>query len=195
MKKIISLFAAAAILASLCACGSKQDNKKESEAKNDAATEEGVVVDVTELKNTDINAIEGDALAVAESTDESAAPSSGDIEQFGVSIDDAKLVDSVDGKAVIIEMQFTNNTTHPRSYDSIMDETVTQDGTELYGTTILEAIDGYNPLSATDEADGGKTIKVQKVYALNNEESDITITVFRYAEPEKGTITKTFKLK
>ena len=194
MKKIISLFAAAAILASLCACG-KQDNKKESEAKKDAATQEGVVVDVSELKNTDINAIEGDALAVADTSNEDAAPSSGDIEQFGISIDNAKLVDSVDGKAVIIELQFTNNTTHPKSYDSIMDETVTQDGAELNGTTILEAIDGYNPLSATNEVDGGKTIKVQKVYALNNEESDITVTVFRYAEPEKGMITKTFKLK
>lgn len=202
MKKIIALIAAAAVLTSLCACGNKQNDSK----KNDSKKSEGETniatgveatpqIDVSKLTNTDINAIEGEALAVAENEGEDAAPASGDIEQFGVSIGDAKIVDSVDGKAVIIEITFTNNTTHPKSYDGIMNETVSQNGSELFGTTILEEIDGYNPLSSTNQVDGGKSIKVQKVYALNDEESDVTINVFRYSEPEKGMVSKTFKLK
>lgn len=195
MKKIISVLAAASLLTALAACGNTQ-NKQGSEKATESASQGTVVVDVNELKNTDISAIEGDALAVAENENEnSAAKPEADIDFFHVAIGDAKIVDSVDGKAVIIEFEFTNNTSHPQSYDGIMDEKVSQNGEELRGTTILKAIDGYNPLSATEQVGPGQTGTAQKVYALSNENDDVTVTVFRYAEPERGQVTKTFKLK
>ena len=197
MKKIISVLAAASLLTALAACG-KTQNKQEAEKATDPAAQSTVVVDVSELKNTDISAIEGDALAVAENDgdgENSAAKPEADIDFFHVAIGDAKIVDSVDGKAVIIEFEFTNNTSHPQSYDGIMDERISQNGEQLRGTTILKAIDGYNPLSATEQVGPGQTGTAQKVYALSNETDDVTISVFRYAEPEKGQVTKTFKLK
>ena len=193
MKKIISVFAAVSLLTALAACG-KTRNKQESEQATEAASQGTVVVDVNELDNTDISAIEGDALPVAEN-ENSEVKSEADIDFFHVAIGDAKIVDSVDGKAVIIEFEFTNNTSHPLSYDGIMDEKVTQNGKDLRGTTILKAIDGYNPLSATEQVGPGQTGTAQKVYALDNDTDDVTITVFRYSEPEKGQVTKTFKLK
>lgn len=193
MKKIISVLAAASLLAALTACG-KTQNKQEAEKSTEAAPQGTAVVDVTELDNTDISAIEGDALAVAESENSEVKPEA-DIDFFHVAIGDAKLVDSVDGKAIIMEFEFTNNTSHPQSYDGIMDERVSQNGEELRGTTILKAIDGYNPLSATEQVGPGATGTAQKVYALNNETDEVTVTVFRYAEPEKGQVSRTFKLK
>lgn len=193
MKKIISVLAAASLLTALASCG-KTQNKQDDAKATEAATQGTVVVDVKELDNTDISAIEGDALPAVESGN-GEVKQEADIDFFHVAIGDAKLVDSVDGKAVIIEFEFTNNTSHPQSYDGIMDERVSQNGEELRGTTILKAIDGYNPLSATEQVGPGQTGTAQKVYALNNENDDVTVTVFRYADVEKGQVTKTFKLK
>ena len=193
MKKIISVLTAASLLMALAACG-KTQNKPATEKATETASESAVAVDVSELKNTDISAIEGDALPAVENENSETKPEA-DIDYFHVVIDDAKIVESVDGKAIIIELEFTNNTSNPLSYDGIMDESVTQNGADLRGTTILKAIDGYNPLSATEQIGPGQTGRVQKVYALNDEENDVSVTVFRYAERERGQVAKTFKLK
>lgn len=192
MKKLISLFAAASLLASLSACGCSKDKANTGTADK---TGDGTgVVNVEELTTTDISMIEGDSLAAAEPADEE-SQSAADIDEFYISIGDAKLVDSVDGKAIIIELEFKNNTSSKKSYDGIFNESVTQNGADLNGTTILEAIEGYNPLSANNLIKGGDSAKVQKVFALDDDESDVTISIFRYGEPERGTVTKTFKIK
>lgn len=195
MKRLISVFTAASLMLALASCGKPQNKQNAAKATEAAAAStEETVVDVSTLKNTDINTIEGEALPVSENENKE-IPATGNIDEFAIAIGDAKVVESVDGNAVIVELEFTNNTSHPKSYDGIMDETVTQNGRDLNGTTILKAVDGYNPLSATEQVGPGQTAKVQKVYALNDTESDVTVTVFRYSEPERGQVSKTFKLK
>ena len=190
MKKILAILLAAAMALGMSAC---RKNK---------------------TTGSDMNAIKGEALGeVAQETDapqeldeaadententedkENKPQSAASIDEFDIAIGSAKLIDSVDGKAVVIEFTFKNNTTHPKSFDGIFDETVTQDGKELFGATIVDKIEGYDPLSAVTEIGAGDTATVQKAYALNDETTDIVVTAYRYSEPERGTVTKTFKL-
>ena len=189
MKKILAVLLAAAMAAGISACG-KTNKVTESDMnaiEGDALTEAA-----------DETAAEGKELAEAEDTDEKAdeekPKSAASIDEFDIAIGGAKLIDAADGRAVVIEFTFTNNTTHPKSYDGIFDETVTQNGKELLGATVVEKIAGYDPLSAVTEIGAGDTATVQKAYALSDETSDITVLAYRYAEPERGSVTKTFKL-
>lgn len=189
MKKILAVLLAAAMAAGMSACG-----KTNKVTESDMNAIEGKAL--TEV--ADETADESKKLEEAENTDETAdedtPKSAASIDEFDIAIGSAKLIDSVDGRAVVIEFTFKNNTTHPKSFDGIFDETVTQDGKELLGATVVDKIAGYDPLSAVTEIGAGDTATVQKAYALNDETTDVTVTAYRYSEPERGMVTKTFKL-
>lgn len=189
MKKILAILLAAAMAAGMSACG-KTNKVTESDMNAIEGETLGEVAEET--------ADEGEELEEAEdtedATDEDKPKSAASIDEFDIAIGSAKLIDSEDGKAVVIEFTFKNNTTHPKSFDGIFDETVSQGEKELLGATVVEKIAGYDPLSAVTEIGAGDTATVQKVYALNDETTDVTVTAYRYSEPERGSVTKTFKL-
>ncbi|MBR0365783.1 MAG: DUF5067 domain-containing protein [Clostridia bacterium] len=195
MKKILAILLAAAMAFSMSACG-----KKNKTTESDMNAIKGEALGEVAQETSDESQKLDDSKELDESSDEnteteeSKPQSAASIDEFDIAIGSAKLIDSVDGKAVVVEYTFKNNTTHPKSFDGIFDETVTQDGKELLGATIVDKIDGYDPLSAVTEIGGGDTATVQKAYALNDETTDIVVTAYRYSEPERGSVTKTFKL-
>lgn len=194
MKKILAILLAAAMAFGMSAC------RKNKTTESDMNAIKGEALGEVAQETSDESQKLDDAKELDESSDENTETEEGkpqsaaSIDEFDIAIGSAKLIDSVDGKAVVVEYTFKNNTTHPKSFDGIFDETVTQDGKELLGATIVDKIDGYDPLSAVTEIGGGDTATVQRAYALNDETTDIVVTAYRYSEPERGTVTKTFKL-
>lgn len=194
MKKILAVLLAAAMAFGMSACGKKNRTTESdmSAIKGEALSE--VAQETSEEKQKTDETGKLDETADKNTEEETNPQSAASIDEFDIAIGSAKLIDSVDGKAVVIEFTFKNNTTHSKSFDGIFDETVTQDGKELFGATIVDKIEGYDPLSAVTEIGAGDTATVQKAYVLNDQTTDITVSAYRYSEPERGTVTKTFKL-
>lgn len=188
MKKILTVVLAAAMALSITACGKNKVTNADMNKVEGNALEE--VKDTAKKADTNSD----DDSSLEEASDDSKPEAKAVIDEFEIEIGNAKLIDSVDGKAVVIEFTFKNNTSHPKSYDGIFDETVVQGDKELLGATVVDKIEGFDPLSATTEINAGDTASVQKAYALYDETTDITVTAYRYDEPEKGTATKTFKI-
>ncbi|MBQ3426050.1 MAG: DUF5067 domain-containing protein [Clostridia bacterium] len=197
MKKILAILLAAAMAIGMSACG-KTGKVTESDMNAIEGEALGEVAEKTAEETADKTADEGKKLDEAENTEDDTSDdkpkSAASIDEFDIAIGSAKLIDSEDGRAIVVEFTFKNNTTHQKSFDGIFSETVTQGEKTLFGATVIEKIAGYDPLSATTMIEGGDTATVQKAFALNDETTDVTVTAYRYEEPERGTVTKTFKL-
>ncbi len=176
MKKIIALFITAALAVSMTAC----NNKNATQADMDKLKGETLSSVSETSTNTD-----------GEKTDKAEAQ----IGNFEVAIEDAKLIAGEDGQSniIVISYRFKNKTDHEKSFDGIFAESVTQQGHDLTGAPPVAA-DGFDPLSATTLIGKGDTAIAQKAYKLRDNETDVTVSVYKYGEPETGMITKTFSI-
>ena len=143
-KKLLALIAVMAIAMSFAGC--KKDETKTSQVTGGGAetaqTEQTAAPDKSadevkkEMdnfakdadKNVDMGKIDGKALKDA-SSDKSAAK--GTLSNYEVEIKDAKLTDSDNGKVVIVEYEFKNNTATALNFAGVIKTNAMQDESDL----------------------------------------------------------------
>lgn len=188
MKKLLALALASVLALSMAGCGEKNDIV-DSPGQVD---ENGNVIAGTAIegagKEVDLDAVEGDALTVADSDAESKAK----FEDYDVSIDDAKVFEFEGQKKVAVTFTFKNRGDEPVSFDNVMVVDTKQGETELVGGKVVMGVPGINILSAVEMIEKGTETTVQKTYDVLNDEP-ITVVVFEYNGDTA--VSKTFNVK
>lgn len=111
-----------------------------------------------------------------------------------IKIGDSKLAKTYDGKdAIIINMEYTNNSEDSQSYMTSIIGKAFQDGVELSSAIIMDA-DAYDAESQMKELKKGASIDVQIAYELSNTTSDVELEVEEFLGMSDKKATKTFKL-
>lgn len=213
MKKLLSILLTAALALSIASCGKKTVSDTGKSNHTPETTSEGTFVrkdgETSAIVDTDGNAIpgtsqdnassevdmskfDGETLSVAESTD-SSLPSSAAIGNFDVSIDEAKIIERDGNKAVIILYSFKNNTSYPKSFDSVMATEVTQNGLSMQPTVITD-IDGITALAACENIEPGEEINLQKMFVITDTQTPVDVLVYKYGEADGTQISRSFKL-
>ncbi len=169
MKKILAIILTAAMAFAVTAC------------KNGDVTSS----DMSKVDGKELDTVKTDGVNDTDSTE---------IGSFEIEIEDAKVIDTEDGKAVVVEFYFKNNTPSEKTFDGIFKVDAEQGGSTLNGATVVD-VEGVDILSATTAVPAGGDAEVQRVYELNDEENEVTVRAYVYGEPEGGMVTKTFKLK
>lgn len=218
MKRAISLFLAALTAVSMtAACGNKTNSDDKSENKTGVTSTEAVDnengTETTEQTETaeqpslnvdgaadevDMGKVDGTKLDDTAAED-SSLEAKGDIANCEVTIDDAKLIDYTDAisgeqmKVVVVSFKFKNNNSTAQSFDGLLSVEATQGGNNLR-QTLVAGVEGVNANSAISSVESNDTITVQKTYKLNDETTDINITVYKYGESSGASVSKAFKL-
>lgn len=194
MKKYVFLTAAALIL-SLSLAGCSGGTKKADTPADTATTDETVNIhqydeNFTDAdKDIDMDAIDGKK---AKTADDSEAK--GEINGTEVKIEDAKVVDYNDGKAIIVSYKFTNNTASDVTFDGLLKTDANQGDTYLT-TSLTLRMEGYVPETFIQTVGSGDTITTQRAYNLHDETTPVTITVENAANPDDNArVIKTFNI-
>ena len=216
-KKIIALAAVAAIAASLAGCNKKDESPSQvvgdgvsstaavqsadSGAPEASAAAEKSAEQVQEElenfakdadKNADMSKIEGTDLAGAATE---GLEDSGTLGNYEVKIDSAKLVDSDSGKAVVVEFEFKNNSSNEVNFSGVIKTLVMQDESNLPPAMTYSA-EGFDSNTVAQTISNGDSIKVQKVYLLNDEAQPVVVQATLFdTSLGGGTISKTFNLQ
>lgn len=204
LKKGLLILMAAMLTLSMASCGS---NKKDSDnttdtvsteastqAADNATEEPAATLDVDNAADqVDMGKVEGTKLEDTTSEDSSLS-ASGEIGNFEVSIEDAKVIDYEGNKVIAISYKFKNNTSEPRSFDSMMTTDVTQNGSEL-PPVVVTGVEGLNTNSAMTQVESGDSVTLQKTFILRDEASDVNVVVHKYEEPQGASVSKAFKLQ
>lgn len=169
MKKVLALLAAAAMMLSITACGGKNVTK------------------------SDMSKIEGKNTTAVENED--GTNSSASISDCDVSIEDSKIIDTDEGKAIVVTINFKNNTSHEESFNGLFETSATQNDISLARASAVVPQDGIDLLASSTMVKKGDSASAQVFYMLDDEESEVTVTVNKYGEPSEGIITKTFDIK
>ena len=167
MKKILALLAAAALMFSMSACGNKNVTK------------------------SDIDKVEGQKVTEGESS----GTTSEEAVDYDISIDDAKIIDTDEGKAVLVEYKFKNHTNTEQSFDGIYDTEASQNGASLAAASAVMPADGIDLTSAVKLVGKNEAAVAQKYYLLDDEETDVVVTVTRNGDDPGSPISKTFTIK
>lgn len=194
MKKILAIMAATILVLSMAGCGNGGD-------AGSAVIQGGAVADAdgNEIKGStidgagqevDMDKIEGETLEVDETENKI---SKGEISNYYVSIDEAKVMTTEDQKILVIEFTYENKSSQPAAFSNLFSVDVTQDEIKMMPAVINK--DGVNLLSGVEQIDPGKKTKVQKAYFITDEETPVSVMVYKYAESENGAIEKKFRLK
>lgn len=206
-KKSIAVMLAAMLMLTMASCGGrKADNNADRGADTNtaaSATEEakyptdkdGNVIGTKQegaVDEVNMNKVKGEKLAQTEPEDAS-LKASGEISGIKVSIDSAKLVDTNDGKAVVVAFTFKNDTAEPVAFDGLFDVEATENGAS-FSPMAAVGVEGVNVTAATQPIESGQAATVQKTYAYNDEEV-MNVTVQLYGELAGDMIGTAFKLK
>ena len=167
MHKILALLAAAAMVFSMSACGKKN---------------------VTEA---DIDKIEGQKVTESENSGTTSQKAA----DFDISIEDAKIIDTDEGKAILVEYKFKNNTKEEASFDGIYNTEASQNEATLSAASAVMPAEGIDIVSAVKLVDKNETATAQKYYLLDDEETDVVVTVTRNGDNPGEAISKTFTIK
>lgn len=109
-----------------------------------------------------------------------------------VEIGDFLLTKTYEGKdAIVINMNFTNNSDDAKSYMSALMSTAYQDGVEL-STAIIIDDTVYDSDSQMKELKKGASINVQVAYELSNITSDVEFEVEEFLSFSNSKLEKTF---
>ncbi len=201
---------AAMLSMSMAACGNNTDDAAsgtnapaaESTAAADAASADPAATDSAPqatlavegaADEVDMGKVEGTELKEATSED-NALESSGEIGNFKVSIEDAKVFDYEGSKVIAISYEFESNNSTPTSFDSIMTTEVTQDGNALAPIVVI-GVEGLNTNSAMEQVEAGNKVTLQKTFILRDEQTDVNVVVHKYEEPEGASVSKAFSLQ
>ena len=173
---------------SMAACGEKNDIV-ESPAIVD---ESGNPVAGTAIEGAgdevDLGAVDGENLTAVEGDTKSSMK----LDNYNVSIDEAKVFEFEGQKKVAITFTFKNKGSEAVSFDNVMVVEASQGGTELVGGRIVTGVPGINVLSAVEMIEKGTETTVQRTYDVFNDEP-ITVVVYEYGNGDA--ISKTFNVK
>ena len=207
MKKFIAIFAVAALMLSVSACGKKDktnnsvDSTPNTEAVSDTSDGSAAVDDDgNEIKGTAVNGagdevdmkkVEGDKVKAEKRDNE---PVSGTIAGLKVGIGDAKVMQTEQSKIFVVTFDFKNTTGSPLAFDNIISVDVTQNGSKLMPTVITN-MEGINILSGVEAIESGKSTTVQKTYILSDDTTPVEVTAYKYAEASGDSLNAVFNLK
>lgn len=195
MKKSLAIIAAMSLIFSMAACGKKNDDPGSSVEQGGVAVDAdgnkipGSTIDGAG-KEVDMDKIEGETLEIDENVDRKPK---GDIGSYYVSIDDAKILETDESKILVVSFTFTNNSSQPAAFANVFSVDFTQNETKMVGLPVN--VEGVNVNSAVEVIDPGKTTKVQRVRYITDEETPVTVSVYKYGEPGGDMVKKIFKLK
>ena len=207
MKKFIAIFAVAALMLSVSACGKKDktnnsvDSTPNTEAVSDTSDGSAAVDDDgNEIKGTAVNGagdevdmkkVEGDKVKAEKKDNE---PISGTIAGLKVGIGDAKVMQTEQSKIFVVTFDFKNTTSSPLAFDNIISVDVTQNGSKLMPTVITN-MEGINILSGVEAIESGKSTTVQKTYILSDDTTPVEVRAYKYAESSGDSLNAVFNLK
>lgn len=188
MKKLLALALVSVLTLSMAGCGEKNDIM-DSPAQVD---ENGNVIAGTAIegagKEVDLDKVEGDKLTAVESDAQSKAK----LDDYDVSIEDAKIFEFEGQKKLAVTFTFKNKSETPVAFDNVMVVDVRQGGKELVGGKVVMGVPGINILSGVEMIEKGTETTVQRTFDVLNEEA-VTVTVYEYSGD--AAITKTFNVK
>lgn len=190
MKKVLALVLASILTLSMAGCG-----KDTIESQGTGVIDEsGNVVAGTTIdgagKEVNINAVEGDKLTSVKGEIDSSAT----IGNYGVSVEDAKVIDYNGEKNIVVTFNFKNKSSDNVAFDNVMVVEAKQGSSELLGN-VVQGVEGINILSAVELIGKGDKTTAQKVYKLSDDETPVDITVYQYGNSTGTVISKTFNLK
>lgn len=197
MKKIFAMLLTAALILSMTGCGSKNtdDNLTQTSQGGASVDENGNAIAGTTIdgagKEVDMKKVEGVEL---NSIKAEGVESDGAVGAYNVSIESAKLVDTENGKVLVVSFGFKNKSSEAVAFDNVMSVDALQGDTEAKAS-VITGYDGINILSAVELIESGKSTTVQKAYTLTDTETPVEIMVYKYAQPDGDKVVKTFNLK
>ena len=99
--------------------------------------------------------------------------------------------DSDGNDAIVLSLDFTNNSKENASYLWSVDETLMQNGTELEVATVYTDYDTFTTVieNQFEEIAPGATLEVQTAFVLNNASGEIEATFEELLGSKSGTIT------
>lgn len=174
-NKMLSLLLIAALMLSLCACGSSESTETSKTTQNR---------DTTILE------------APPKETEAPAEPlsSSGDLGDVSVAIGELEYVqDYFEDPAILIHFTFTNNSEENQSAMFSIDFTAFQNGVGLKDATILDdAV--YDSSDLSKEIQPGTTIELAKAYTLSSDTAPIEVIVSESISFDDTKLGKTFEI-
>lgn len=193
MKKLLAIIAAMSLVLAMTACGNTDAGT--------SVTQGGAAVDAdgNEIKGStidgagkevDMDKLEGQTLAIDENVDRKPK---GDIGNYYVSIDEAKVVETEESKILVVAFTYENNSSEPAAFSNVFSVETTQNQAKVMPGVVN--LDGINVLSGVEIIDPGQKTKVQKTYFLTDEENPVEVMVYKYGESTGDAVKKIFKLK
>ena len=194
MKKLLAIIAAASLVLAMTACGTTKDAGSSVTQGGAAVDSEGNEIKGTTIdgagKEVDMNKLEGDYLAIEPNAD---GQSDGEIGNYYVSIDEAKIVETEGSKILVVAFTYKNNSSQPAAFSNLFTVDTTQNQTKIMPAVVN--MDGINVLSGVEMIDPAQKTRVQKTYFITDEETPVEVAVYKYGEATGETVKKTFKLK
>ena len=202
MKKYAFLTAAIILSLALTGCNGGKKADKPTDAPQETAADIADTADTTGTntaakydenftdadKDVDMKAIKGDAAKVADDSD-----AKGSVNGAEIKIGDAKIVEYDDQKAIVVSLEFKNNSGSNASLNGLAKFTASQDDSELIAASF--AAEGYVPETYIQTVASGGTITVQRAFDLFDDELPVTVTVEHPFDPYGNEqITKTFNI-
>ena len=179
MKKLLAVLMTASLVFAMAGCSNDANNGVQDGA---AVNENGEEILGTAVegagKEVDMDKIEGTDLSYNANQ-----KSSGKIDNYKVSIDNAKVTEIEGKKTLVVTFSYKNNGTEPVAFDDRM----------LAGTFHI-GIEGINALSGSELMKKGEKTVVQKLYTLFEDSGVVTVEVYKYGEPDGERIVKSFSL-
>lgn len=156
-KRITALISALAL--SIAAAGCSKKNSDAPSQITDGAKQ------ITEgaTQNIDMNKI-SDNIITGEGGDVYA-----DLGGYGVSIGDAVVDETDDGKVLVVEFSFVNRTSAPTNFAGIV-EVLAFQGDKRLPTAATYSAEGYDVMAQAQDVNTDNFITVQKAYFLSNDE-------------------------
>lgn len=192
MKKLFAVIIMASLAFAMTACNNK-----------DTVTQGGAVVDESgkEIAGTAIDGAGKEAnmsklegVTLSEGYKEEGVESEGKIAGYGVSIEDAKVIETEEQKVLVLSFKFKNNASKPMAFDNIISVDVMQNQKEMF-PTVVTGLEGLNVLSGVEQIESGDTTTVQKTFTILDEETPVHVYAYKYGEAAGDSLAKTFNLK
>ena len=208
VKKGLLILAAAMLTLFMAACGNNTDDTAatndpaatnasetagQTEAAETPAVPQGTLTVEGAADEVDMGKVEGEKLSDT-TPEDSNLEASGEIGNFEVAIEDAKVFDYEGQRVIALSYKFTSHNASPTSFSSVLSTEVTQDGNNLAPIVVL-GVEGLNTNSMQERVENDDTITVQETFILSNEQSDVNVVVHKYDDPSGASVSKAFSLQ
>lgn len=195
MKKILTIMVAMMLVASMASCGKDKSVSQGGGIQDENGNViQGTTIDGA-IDEVDMDKIDGEIAQKQEDTNENTKATIADLD---VKMGDAKIMTIDNHKVIILSFDYKNKTDEPTSFDSNITVEVTQEAQKLTAPvdlSVLNNIEGLNIRSSIETVDKGKSATVQKAYVLRDDQTPVTVNVYKYGEPSGEGIYKTFTVK